>query len=134
MTARLSSPKSSIAPTEFRSSLAFPSPRASLKVIGRSQALYREYMRRMPPQGSLRVGLDHGQGFVHALALRTGDGALFSALAPIGAGDPARASALAIQRLLEQAGAVPGDISTLIHSSSAAAGAFAERETLPLGL
>ena len=91
-------------------------------------------MRRMPPQGSLRVGLDHGQGFVHALALRTGDGALFSALAPIGAGDPARASALAIQRLLEQAGAVPGDISTLIHSSSAAAGAFAEREPLPLGL
>lgn len=88
----------------------------------------------MPPQGSLRVGLDHGHGFIHALALRSGDGALFSALAPIGPGDPARASALAIQRLLEQAGARPGDISTLIHSASAAADAFAEKEQLPLGL
>ncbi|MBI3128489.1 MAG: hydantoinase B/oxoprolinase family protein [Candidatus Tectomicrobia bacterium] len=88
----------------------------------------------MPPQGSLRVALDHGRGFVHALALRLGDGALFSALAPVGTGDPARASALAIRRLLEQAGADPGDIRSLVHSVSAAAGAFAAGEALPLGL
>ncbi|MEK6709907.1 MAG: hydantoinase B/oxoprolinase family protein [Nitrospinota bacterium] len=88
----------------------------------------------MPPQGPIRIGLDHGRGFVHALAHRLSDNALFLSQAPTDPGGPARSSALAIQRVLEQAGAAPADIRALIHSTSAVTNALSAQERLPLGL
>jgi len=88
----------------------------------------------MTPKGSIRIGVDAGESFTHAVAVRSADGAVFSALVPSTPANPPQASAQAIQSLLEQAGAPPGEIGVLLHAASATAGAFLTGEDLRLGL
>ena len=79
--------------------------------------------------GSLRIGIDAGGSFTRAAALRTEDGALYTAQIESNHPGPSQTFRDAILEVLKLAAAEPADILSIVHSTSAVTRALLGKRT-----
>jgi len=74
----------------------------------------------MASNGTFRIGVDMGVMFTDAVAIRSGDGAVFSAKIPTLLSNPFLAMDGVVRKVLEMADSGPADVTALIHGTTAA--------------